>query len=468
MGFVLSIFFFVVSYLSPATIFGSLADFRVELILAILILLVSIPSIFRSFLLKTPQTLALIGLTIAVFFSVLSGQHWAGGALKGSLAFIPSVFAYFLVCLHCNTTKRLKIIVLMLLFVCLFVTVHGVIDLHYGVPDGALFASATDAPDVDVAQWNTEHPYLFRMISDSGELFYRIRGLGMINDPNDFGQLIVCVIPLVFLFWRPNKKAWNISFVLPIVFVLLISLYLTHSRGALLALIAEAVVIARRRIGIIPAVVLAGALFASAMALQFTGGRNITASAGGDRTSLWGEGLAVLRTHPVFGVGYGQLPDYTDNHLTAHNSVVLCGAELGLFGLFFWSLFLFPTFRDAMVIGSPASTAQGVPIEPEELPFPHSITTKEILDKDEMNRAGNLLLISLVGFSVAAWFLSRAFAATLFLLGGMTEAVYQMLEQRGMITARLPFAKVLRYSAGLAAGLVLAVYGMVRIANLIH
>jgi O-antigen ligase len=464
MGFVLSIFYFIVSYLTPAAIFGPLAQYRIELILAVLILLVSLPKVIGSVILKTPQSLALIGLAIAAFFSVLVGQHWAGGGVGAFLGFIPSIYFYFLACLHCTTRKRLQVLVLMLLFVCLFVTAHGVFDLLHNAHEGDPSFSG-ETGNLDVGLWNSEHPYVYAMASDSGELFYRLRGLGMINDPNDFGQLIVCVVPLMFLFWRPNKMAWNIPFVILPVCVLVTSVFLTHSRGALLALTAEASVAARRRIGVMPAALLACILFAAAMALHFTGGRDISASAGEDRTGLWGEGLAVFRAHPLFGIGYGELGNYTESHLTAHNSVVLCAAELGLFGLYFWSLFLFPTVRDALVIGSAKSVNQGEPLEPEEPPFPHPVLEIEQLEKAEINRAGNLLLISLVGFFVTAWFLSRAFAITLFLLGGMTEAVYQMVQQRGMIAPRLPFVRVLTYSAGLAGGLLIVVYTMVRVAN---
>ena len=143
------------------------------------------------------------------------------------------------------------------------------------------------------------------MRNDQGQLFYRLRGLGLINDPNDFGQLLVCVIPLLFFFWRPKKLFLNIAFVILPVCVLLFGVFLTHSRGALLALMAMAIVAARRRIGTVPALVLAGVLFAGAMALHFTGGRQISAESGSDRTALWGEGLEILKAHPLFGVGFG-------------------------------------------------------------------------------------------------------------------------------------------------------------------
>ena len=125
MGFVLSVLYFVTSYLTPPTLFGPLAAYRIELILAVLVLVVSLPALTKSFILKTPQSLALIGLAIATILSVLFGEHWAGGAVKAFLDFIPNAFAFFLVCLHCNSKKKLQVVVLMLLFVCLFVLAHS-------------------------------------------------------------------------------------------------------------------------------------------------------------------------------------------------------------------------------------------------------------------------------------------------------------------------------------------------------
>ena len=237
-----------------------------------LVFFVSLPKLSKSFILKTPQSLALIGLAFAAFMSVLVGVRWAGGAVQALLGFIPNAFGYFLVCLHCNTKRKLQVLVLMLLFVCLFVIAKGSricceefqrVFQAYRRPWVAAVLSA----------WNMEHPYLLVMRSDTGEEFYRLRGLGLINDPNDFGQLLVCVIPLVFIFWRAKKMLRNFCICDAACIALLFGVYLTHSRGALLALMAVAIVAARRRIGTLPALLVAGGLFAGAMALHFTGGR---------------------------------------------------------------------------------------------------------------------------------------------------------------------------------------------------
>ena len=468
MGFIFSILYFVTYYLTPSVLFGPLAVARIELILAALVCLVSLPALKKSLIFKTPQSLASIGLFVAGFMSVLIGMRWGGGAIKAFSAITPCAIAYFLVCLHCNSKKKLQGIVLILLFVCLYVIAHGYIDLRYGVSkSGPSQPGVTEG--IDENQWNIEHPYVLVMNNDAGESFYRLRGLGLINDPNDFGQLLVCVIPLTFIFWRPKKKLQNIIFVLLPLCVLLFGAYLTHSRGTLVALMAVAVVAARRRIGTLPALLIAGVLFVAAMALHFTGGREISAQSGSDRTALWSNGLQMMKSHPVFGVGLGSFADNCDGcgH-TAHNSVMVCAAELGMFGLYFWSLFLFPTIRDALAIASPAKVSEAEPIESEAEAFPLRARKAEAVGNAEINRLGRLLVLSLTGFLVAGWFLSRAYVMTFFLLGGMVEVVYEMALRRGMITSRLSLARVLPYAGGLAVSLVLLMYIVLRITNLMH
>jgi hypothetical protein len=460
MGFFLSILYLVTYYLTPVAIFGSLADYRIELFVAVLILLVSLPALNESFILKTPQSLALIGLGAATFFSVVFGMHWPGGGLPAFLQFIPNAFAYFLVCVHCNSIKRLRILVVVMLFVCLFVIAHGAIDIHHTVPVSTDQAENGDVPPENIS------PYFLGMSNSENQWFYRLKGLGQIDDPNDFAQLIVCVLPLVFIFWRPEKTFRNILFVLLPVSALLYGAYLTHSRGAIMALLAMVFVATRRRLGTVPSLLIVGALFAAASALHLAGGRDISVQAGEDRTALWGEGLQLFKAYPLFGVGFGAMADHAGQ--TAHNSLVVCAAELGIVGLYFWALFLFPTVRDTLEIATPSKVGEGVPIVLEVTPFPNAIRTIETVDREEICRLGWLILLSLTGFLVAGWFLSRAFVVTLFLLGGIAEVVFEIALRRGMVAPRLPPGRVMRNSAGLAIALVLTIYIMLRIVNVMH
>jgi hypothetical protein len=158
------------------------------------------------------------------------------------------------------------------------------------------------------------------------------------------------------------------------------------------------------------------------------------------------------------------MPDYTG--LTAHNSIVVCAAELGITGLFFWSLFVLPSIRDAMAIASPLKVHESEPMRIVEPLVPSPPLQSAPIERTEINRLGGLVLLSLIGFLVTGWFLSRAYAMTLFLLGGIAEVIFQIAADRGMIAPRLQLGPALRYSGMLAVSLILAMYVLLRVTNL--
>jgi len=273
----------------------------------------------------------------------------------------------------------------------------------------------------------------------------------------------------MFIFWRPKKTPRNILLVLIPVCALLYGVFLTHSRGALLALMAMIILAARRRIGTLPAVLIAIGVFFATTLLNFTGGRDISSGSGSDRTALWGAGMQMLKSHPLFGVGLGSFSDNCGGcGLTAHNSLVVCAAELGMFGLFFWSLFLFSSIRDAFTIASPSKVSEAAILMPEKVLIGPGTGGLAVIDKAEFNQIGRMLVLSFTGFLVAGWFLSRAYVMTFFLLGGMIEAVYEMALRRGMIAPRLQLKRVLSYTGILAISLIILMYILLRTVNLMH
>src|ERR1700760_2189715 len=203
MGFVLSILYFLTYYLTPTVLFGSLAEYRIELILAAVIAVVSFPALNGSSVAKTAQLPALAGLALATFMSMLVGASWAGGGVNVLLLFIPNAFAYVLVCLFCTTRKKLQIVILMMLFVCLFVIGQGLVEMHRGLPTGLAAREA-----------DMRNSYFIGQSNDQKEWIYRLRGQGQINDPNDFAQLIVCTLPLMFFFWKKKRSVRNFFLVL--------------------------------------------------------------------------------------------------------------------------------------------------------------------------------------------------------------------------------------------------------------
>ena len=172
----------------------------------------------------------------------------------------------------------------------------------------------------------------------------RLRGLGFLNDPNDLTQVLVGLIPLSFIFWRKGNKINNALFVIFPVCMFLYGMFLTHSRGGMVALLAMTIFMGRRKLGILPSIIGGGLLFLALSAAGWSGGRDVSASSGSDRMDAWGEGISFLRAHPLTGIGFNR---FAENYeITAHNTVVVCFAEVGLIGFFLWMMLIVCTLRD--------------------------------------------------------------------------------------------------------------------------
>lgn len=487
MGLFLTLLYILTAYIGPETLWGPIYEFHIEIILAALALVASLPGIQRSKLLTMPQSYALVGMCIAVFCSmILTG--WLGSVLPAVLGFIPNAFTFFLVVVNFRTKKHLQLLVLTLFFVSAFTIFRGYSALRAG---------------------DFLNPYLMPQGNDEGT-FYRLRGMAFINDPNDFAQVMVSLIPCMFFFWKKGSLPRNVLFVLAPVAWLVFGMYLTHSRGGIIALLAIVLFGARRKIGTIPATIIAGALFAVTSVVGWSGGRDVSVEAGAGRMEAWAVGIDLLKAHPLFGVGFQRFGEYF--FITAHNTVVVCAAELGMFGLFWWVLFVLPTIRDAMVcsvskepepleedsfsydralnvargplarfdgsangssfaknINSPVLLEEASVSEKEEKTPLHlavDLNEPQPSSPEEIERIARLMLVSIVGYFVAGWFLSRAYVMTLFIYGGMVQVIYSMALVSKIAPPRMNAFKAVQYAAIGSVGLIFVVYIMLRLQHL--
>ena len=332
MGLFFTLVYIFVSYMGPELIFGDLAQYRVQLIIVVLAMLGSIPKLAGAKLMQARPTTGLLGLTFVVMVSY--AVNGLGRQMLDTITdFLPQAIAYFLILLNCRKRWHLQAVVVVITTACLYTIVRGWQDLQAGV---------------------LVSKYLYDQSYGGPESVMRLRGMGAINDPNDFGQLLALTLPLLFLFWRKGKGLLNFLRVILPGCVLFYGLFLTHSRSAMMALLAILLVVGRRRLGLIPALILSGLGAVGATAAGWAGGagRGVSADQGADRLEAWSTGLQLIRSHPVFGVGYKQFTEYYE--ITAHNTIVVTGAELGLVGLICWVMFTLPAVRDMVVSGPPA------------------------------------------------------------------------------------------------------------------
>jgi O-Antigen ligase len=295
-------------------------------------------------------------------------------------------------------------------------------------------------------------------------------------------------LPLIFVAWRRRRVLPNVLFVLVPSAVMLWAVYLTHSRGALLALAVLAVIVARKRIGTPASVVLTTLLILGMLALDFTGGRAISAVEGADRLESWATGLEMFKSAPLFGIGFGGYTDY--NEITAHNSLVLCLAELGLVGATLWVALLVTTMTGLnKIIGqqrkgqtqsshTKREAAQGTTacaeatLSADKSHTGAAITVLTAADSEPVTRRAPAfqgavpphwvmaMRLALVAFMVTGWFLSRGYDTPLFLVLGLATATITLQGNAATWRAR---SRWLPHTLAVETAAIIFIYGIVRL-----
>jgi O-antigen ligase len=293
-------------YVRPAEIVPGLAELPLVQIMAgvgAVTALVSWIARPRNFM-NRPSDRFLVGFWMAIVLSNLA-WGWYSGASRGFTDFLTVAFSYFLIRAGATSERHVRVIVTALIAASLFQALNGIVQYHTGVG----FGNVT-------------------MVEDN-----RIRGTGIFNDPNDLGMALVMVTP--FLVSAVLESRFAIRFVaLAALTPILLAIYYTNSRGAVLGLAAALLVYFKTRFRSSVAPVLAGVALVAVVAAAPARASNMSsdeASAQG-RIQAWSAGLVMLKSHPIFGVGYGRFTEF--HELVAHNSFVHTFAELGLLGAF--------------------------------------------------------------------------------------------------------------------------------------
>lgn len=478
MGFVLTLLYVSLALLSPADLLPALAAYRVELILILVAIACSVPNALDHQLFHISQFYLLAGLFICVFLSIALGPvHWLGGGFFAVEEFLSLSVVFFLIALNCRSIRRFEVVTLFLLAIAMFYVVRGANAYH----DAKALAEAGKVDsscagreaqkgirtpgDIQTCKVNTA--LIFVIPLSDGTYNFRMQGEGLLHDPNELAQFLVMLIPLVWVWWRPHQHIRNAFFILGPTALLVWGIYLTHSRGGLLALVVIAMLALKERVNW-ALTLMAGALaMGGALALDFTGGREISLEAGADRLSIWSDGLELFKSSPVFGVGFHQFQTYIGH--TAHNSFLICAAELGAFAYFLWLGLITFTVVDLNSLiawirkgrrdnsGSSAGLQGGL----------QGKNSSDLSDSrnEDYDRWAKALRLSLVGFLAAAWFLSRAYIITLYVLLGMAVTLVWMARNEGQQVDRKTVFRLSAVTVGLGIAIIGAIYVFVRIGH---
>lgn len=446
MSFPLVILYVAFCFLRPGDFFPGIAEYRPMLWLGSLTgVIVLVERLMKRQPLPALPQFWLVGLfVLAVSLSRLA-QGWVGGAIYSLVELAAPIGVFYLVSISVNTLGRLNALVVALIVCSIALALQALIGYESG--SESFFIRQNTGEAVRFQREYSEDDLEFMGSEGVEDLksLRRIRSLGFLNDPNDFAQALIVIFPLLARFWRSGKWMMNCVAVLMPCGLFVWIIFLTQSRGAVIGLLALALLALRDRLGNLAALVLGGIAGAALLALKLLGGRSFSMSDASNygRIDAWSAGIGMLREHPLFGVGFN---NFWDHHpITAHNAFVLCFSELGALGYFVWLSILVVTWLQLD--------------ELTKLPAPPS-------DSNAFPSWANALRFSLVAFLVTSFFLSRTYTITLYLLAAMAAGLIGATGLFNTAAAVSP-RRWVRWTFVAEIATIAIVYGFVRLGHLV-
>lgn len=409
MTFKLYLLLMALSYLRPFDLFApEWAVYRPMLILMTIVLVLSLVEAKKN---KgsalSPQHRKLMWGIIAMVFVSVTLVAGFGPGFEAVVVFLPTPMLFFISGMNLTSLARVKATAAVIIASLVVLAGMGMASYHDGfMVDTLMMKENGTGPDSgDAALIDSSD---IPAQDKSGRYLWRVRSVGFLGDPNDFAQTMVCFLPMLLAFWRPQRPMRNLLLLGPPAAALLYTIFLTHSRGSLLGIAALFFFNVKKWLGPIKTAVLVVALFMGAMAFNFTGGRAVSAndeSAGG-RIDAWSEGLKMLSNYPVTGVGFQRFHHHHSH--TAHNTLVVTFGEIGLLGYWVWMGLVV-----IVLMQITRAEAAALPGTPEKL-------------------WAARLRTAFFGFFTCSMFLSRAFEPPLFIMLvfciGVWHAVCQQLK----------------------------------------
>ena len=393
--------------------------------------------------LDLPQFRILPILLVFVWLS-LGFAGWWGGIVPAVEKLLPPMLLFVIVSGCVRSVAELKIYSAVVIACACVLVLHGHLQVTTGI-------GWTGQPMIE------------------GRITYS----GIFNDPNDMGLLIVVSIAMSLFHFRTQDGRLIRLLILAVLGWLLYGVYLTDSRGTMLAVMLVLGLETWRAYGKTAVIVSAALLVPILVASTRLAELDAEEASAANRFDAWYEGIELLMANPFFGVGWNMFSDY--HGLTAHNSWVLAMAELGLLGYTVWLSFValsgWMIFRLVFPRKQPVAAARAVGALPgsarwanvagpvvaggyaartafvpavvarstdaarqaNQVPGAVARETESGSPERELERlAAWFLLFAASGFALGAFFLSQSYKAMIFLTCGLVVGRFLGMREAGM------------------------------------
>ncbi len=321
MGYALFLLVNAALFIRPGEIFTDTAGWPIYLYLILACLICSSQQVLAQLspqsLAERPVTVCVLGVWVAAILSHLVAFR-TYEAREVGIEFGKVILYYLLLVGLLDSWARLRQFLLCLIGLITIVATIAVLEYHQVI---------------DIPSLQTLEQQQFNEETGEYTIIPRLRGTGIFNDPNDICLILSLGTLLALYFYNDHGFGLLRGMWLLPIGLLGYTLKLTQSRGGMLGLLAGLCALVWVRHGWKKAALLG---VGAAVGLVALGGRqaNIDLADNQDtgqaRIQLWVEGIELMKTSPLFGIGANNYADQVG--LVAHNSFVHCYTELGFLG----------------------------------------------------------------------------------------------------------------------------------------
>jgi len=396
---------------------------------AILTGLVGAPILMRRFRTiwdRIPELKIAIMFWFGLILSFASHLQF-GGTLLVFQEFGKIVFFFVLLLVLIEKLKDVNTLLLSIQVGVIFLSIHTIVQHHTGVGFGGKL------------------PLVRGFDLTTGAPIWQAKAFGTFDDPNDLCLMLVVGIPLFYVLFKTGVNPLQKLFAFVGGFLSIYGAWCTNSRGGVVAafgMIGAFVLVRMRGAKRYLTAIFAFGVVTLLAPSRFGGG----AFAGKDRSLLWGQGLEMFKSNPIFGVGYGMFTEHSDGHLVAHNSFVHTLAEGGLAGYLPFFLLLYLTM----------------------IHLRRLLNNKQILSKRD-NQILSGVFAALAGDFTAMYFISRQYQHILYALLAIAIVLTHLTSIKYDLQSQVygPVKKDIRTGLLIGLGSIIVLWITIRAVNMI-
>jgi len=320
---------------------------------------------------------------------------WLGGVFLALQELVPLIMLFYVCASVAEDRKSLTRVLQVICLAALVLVAHGINEI---LTDGKSWTG-----------------YEMDIYPDG----HRIQYIGQFYDPNDLAMLFAACFPMaLYLSWETAGKLIKL-FWWGAAGMLAYGVFLTNSRGGLLAIVATAGLWSTRRLGNVATGIIAAIFLPSLFAATRLAALSADEESAAGRVDAWYTALQLFISRPFTGVGMGLFTEH--NTLTAHNSWLLVLAEIGFVGYVAWFSLVAFSLQQMYVVGhyvAPVAASSGA-----------DSRGGGAGDRGEQPLALVMFYVS-VGLLVSAFFLSRSYMFLFFMYWGLCAGVYNGARDR--------------------------------------